>query len=94
MGSRLFPARASATGLPTCVWRLLAEGCIDQAGGTPVGCDCECNGDITPTNAACPETVFSYGQGIGADAVTIFANGHEPVVGAFGSEGATALTGK
>lgn len=46
-----------------------------------------------PTNAACPETV-PYGHGIDAVAVTIFANGNEPVVGAFGSEGARVLTGK
>ena len=37
----LFPARASATGLPTRVRRLLAERCIDQAAGRSLGCDCE-----------------------------------------------------
>jgi hypothetical protein len=40
-----------------------------------------------------PETV-SYGHGIGAVAVTTSANGNEPVVGAFGSEGERVLTGK
>jgi hypothetical protein len=40
------------------------------------------------------DLVFPYGQLTGANAVTIFAKGHEPVVGAFGSEGAKALTGK
>jgi hypothetical protein len=49
--------------------------------------------DFTPTIAASSEAV-SYGHGIGAVAVTIFANGNEPVVGAFGSEGARVLTGK
>jgi hypothetical protein len=38
--------------------------------------------------------LHSYGQGIGAVAVTTFAHGNEPVVGAFGSEGARAVTGK
>ena len=41
-----------------------------------------------------PVPNHSYGQGIGAVAVTISANGNEPVAGAFGSEGARVLTGK
>jgi hypothetical protein len=51
----------------------------------------ECNGDITSTCAACPETA-SYGHGIGADPTTISANGNVPVAGAVGFEGARALT--
>jgi len=37
---------------------------------------------------------FDYGQVTAADAVIIFLNGQEPLLGTLGSEGAKAMTGR
>jgi hypothetical protein len=50
--------------------------------------------DLNPRRYRNRNLMFDYGQVTAAEAVIIFLNGQEPLLGTLGSEGAKAMTGR